>query len=362
MKKIVTIGGATCDIFLLVDTFEAFESKTIEQCQMLLMREGAKIDIDRIHYATGGGAINAAVSFATLGFQVSAFVKLGSDAHADTILKRLEQKKIAINYVRKAEGFTGLSCILPCPTGNRIILAYRGVNAYLTEQDISKHLFDDADCVYITSLSGDSAHVLPHIIKLAHASGCQIAINPGSSQLKRGASILRDNLSGIDILILNTYESSLLAFAMAEKDMLERNHEQKPTSETVELLQKGLCMPDNVCFSLSAYMKAVLKRGPQIVVVTNGKEGVYVGCSEGIYFCPSIPVKTFNTVGAGDAFGSCFVGALVSGYPLQQAMAYGVANAAQVIQTLDAQTGLSAFQELEKIVKNEINKVKFFEC
>jgi sugar/nucleoside kinase (ribokinase family) len=55
-----------------------------------------------------------------------------------------------------------------------------------------------------------------------------------------------------------------------------------------------------------------------------------------------------NTLGAGDAFGSGFVGALLQNLPVEQALIQGLVQATAVISVLDAQSGLLTADELKK--------------
>ena len=48
----------------------------------------------------------------------------------------------------------------------------------------------------------------------------------------------------------------------------------------------------------------------KIVVITDGKRGVYAYDGHYLYKCPEFPAKVISTLGAGDAFASTFCGAL----------------------------------------------------
>src|SRR5690348_5266742 len=76
-----------------------------------------------------------------------------------------------------------------------------------------------------------------------------------------------------------------------------------------ELLKKPLGSA-TTCFTLKQFFNAVHECGPKIIVVTNGAEGVYASDNNSIYFHPSIKINIVSSIGAGDAFGSCFVGQL----------------------------------------------------
>jgi sugar/nucleoside kinase (ribokinase family) len=62
--------------------------------------------------------------------------------------------------------------------------------------------------------------------------------------------------------------------------------------------------------------------GPEIVVVTDGPEGAYASNGSERYFVPAYPdpVPPKERTGAGDAFSSALVAAMVKGLPLQAAL------------------------------------------
>ena len=65
MARIVSIGSALQDIFLIDhDDFGTNTKGFFNQLEL-----GAKVDIDKIKYSTGGGATNAATTFARNGHE-----------------------------------------------------------------------------------------------------------------------------------------------------------------------------------------------------------------------------------------------------------------------------------------------------
>jgi sugar/nucleoside kinase (ribokinase family) len=330
MKKVLTIGGATHDIFILYESLEVatFSHNEVRDQRFLLLQEGKKIEVKSIKYASGGGATNSAVSFKRLGFDVSSLFKLGIDHPAEIIRAALTKEGINLSFVAKgSKGSTGTSFILPTPSGDRTILAFRGINAYMQQEDIPFASLNTFDQLYITSLSGRSSELLLPIVKKAKEFDVPVAINPGGSQLAAGAHTLRDALQFIDLLILNAEEAEMF-FSHIKSDHRDR-------------------------FSLDTFFKTVMQQGPSIVVVTDGARGVYVAHKNIVFFYPAIQeVKIVNTIGAGDAFGSCFVASLLQGFSIQEAIMCGNINAASVISYLDAKEGLlSAEKLLERLQK-----------
>ena len=86
-------------------------------------------------------------------------------------------------------------------------------------------------------------------------------------------------------------------------------------------------------------MLEALKRGSAVagipaMVITMGAQGaVYVDNTTGEFgFCPPLPVDVVDTTGAGDAFFSAAVNALVNGEPLSQAVQAGTHLAARTLR------------------------------
>ncbi|MBN1549272.1 carbohydrate kinase family protein [Candidatus Babeliales bacterium] len=350
--NIVTIGGATQDVFILHTGAETQNIATPEGLfEYIMLKEGSKIEVERIAYETGGGANNASFAFKTLGFDVTPFFKLGCDTQAAYVLNRLTSAGIPTDHIVQTDQYgTGVSFIIPAPSGDRIIFAYRGANAHITNQELPLSLLKTCDQLYITSLSGDSAHHLITIVQEAKRHNIPVANNPGGSQLTAGAHMLRKSLPYIDILILNASEAQLLLTSMAQNNnqLKQRLIKLKEASSNkLPTLLSHHRIGENV-FSLQDFFTEALSLGPHTVVVTNGAEGVYVAHDAKIYFHPSIPVPVVNTLGSGDAFGSSFVGTLAAGKSLEEAIRHGVINAASTVEHMDAKTGLLTMDELER--------------
>lgn len=353
MKKVLTIGGATQDIFLHYEGADCLSiTKKDTVLNYMLFESGEKIEVDEILNFTGGGATNSAVSFKRLGFDVSTFCQIGQDSSGKFILKDLKKEKINIeNIIVNKKYSSGKSFVINSVKGERTIFAYRGANGYLTKSNLPVKAIKKSDLVYITSLSYGSANLLPDIVKLAKKNKkTLVAINPGISQLSKGTSKLIESLKNIDILILNSSEAKTFMQALIKVD---------------KAYEKAF----NLCkdfFSSNDFFKETLKMGPKIVVVTDGANGVYLATKEKILFHPSIKTKIANTLGAGDSFGSCFVASLALGYSIEQSLQNGIINSSSVISFVGAKTGLLTKEKLEKkikdISKNESYVVEKISC
>ena len=354
--KVLTIGAAMRDLFIEHDRFEVMQvDQNGSTAHFILIPEGKKTEVEKIMNALGGGALNSALSFQRLGFSASCFAKIGNDLDGINITDTLQRNKVNTkNIVVSAKGCTGMSCILPSPSGDRGILVYRGVNLLLTAKEIPKKAIEQTDCVYITSLSGKTAKLLVAITAHAKKHKKIVACNPGTSQLTVNVSSLKKSLKNIDILVMNSDEATLLMKSLGKT---EKSHAKSRNKKLPVLLAAPISSPTG-CFTLQNYFHEVCLRGPKIVVVTNGPDGVYVWNGTEILYHPSLPIDVISTVGAGDAFSSTFVAYLLANKSIEDAIKAGIINSASVIQTLDANSGLLSRKELDSLCKE--NKIHLF--
>ncbi|MFH0898222.1 MAG: carbohydrate kinase family protein [bacterium] len=359
MKNVLTIGGATQDIYL---TYSGADYLTINKrgalSSYLLFESGEKVEIENIIYKTGGGATNSAATFSRLGFQTSCFCNIQDDNAGKAILQKLSTENIGVDFITvDKKNPTGMSFIINSSGGERTIFAYRGANSFLPEDKIPFDAIKECDQLYITSLSNQASHLLPKISAFAHQHNVSIAINPGVSQLAKGTEILKESLRYIDILIMNSYEAKNFMIALVESDAgYKKALESHPRSQGCKITQTeekpyliDTPVPyEDLYFSIAKFFKEIFKMGPTIVAITNGCNGVYVAQKDSIFFHPSMKIPVVDSVGAGDSFGSCFIASLQLGYSIQDSLRNGILNSASVLQHIGAKDGILNQEQLKK--------------
>ena len=346
MKKACTIGSATHDLFLIYEGTDVLRLHKKESSHSyMLLKKGAKIDIPRIHTATGGGATNVAVGLSRLGIQVEPYFRTGDDAAGKAIRQALYQENISTQYcpvdTREA---TALSIIIPSFENDHAALCFRGANRNQSKEEFPLSLLKELDLLFVGPLSGSSVDLLSYTIKAAHEAGVLVALNPGTAQLTDSSEELLEVVPYCDTIIVNARESGYLLKALLN----EQNYPLflSTTSNTPHLLEPYVHF-NGTPYTIKDLAQELLSKGVQTVVVTNGAEGVYVVTHEKIYFHPAIPRKKASVLGSGDAFSSGFLGARLLGLSIPFAIRYGVINATSVATAPDAQTGLLTAQALE---------------
>src|SRR5215216_6299852 len=98
VPHVICIGGATKDVFLsgkqLAGRRDVRTKATVEQFPL-----GDKVVIDEVHYATGGDASNAAVTFARQGIKTGFVGKIGRDAPGAEILREFRREGVDASAV-----------------------------------------------------------------------------------------------------------------------------------------------------------------------------------------------------------------------------------------------------------------------
>ncbi len=312
---VITIGSATQDVFVKSsgwkERVDEMAPDGIDACIPL----GSKLDIDDLVFATGGGATNAAVTFSRFGLKTACFSRVGRDETGDSILRQLHAEQIDTRGIqRDAERRTGYSIILISGEGYRGILTHRGASSHLDAKHFPWHASGAllhrphlTRWIYLTSLGGDLKAVKA-VFQKAKQLKARIAWNPGHAELEKGGNALRPYLRQTDILLLNREEAAILMHTAPR--------------------------------FLDDAMRKLGELPRQALVVTDGKHGAYVRAHGATLYAPALRGKRLNTTGAGDAFGSGFVGAVAKGYPLDDALRVGLMNAIGVVTHMGAKAGI----------------------
>ncbi len=338
MPKIITIGSATMDVFV-----ESDEANIVSVCtkdnnsNYMSYPYGSKIDISKFASNVGGGGVNTACNFGNLGFDTSAIFKIGKDFYADGILNFFKSQHVKLdNIVQSEDSSTGFSVILVSFQGDRTVLAHRGANANIKEEDINFSAIKEADLIYIAPLNGDSNKVLTKIVDYAEENDTKICFNAGTTSIKKGFDYLKGVLDSAHIVVMNKEEASMTTGIHVRPDTKTEKFSQDVIHKDIKSMLEILKIKDY-----------------QVVVITDGGNGAYAYDGKKYYYCPTYPSNVISTLGAGDAFASTFCAALFKyGSDIGKALMYGSANSASVVSKFSATEGLLTFEEIEERLAN----------
>ena len=274
--------------------------------------------------------------FANLGLKTSTIIKLGNDELNSIIKLKLAQSGIDImNIIDSKKDLTGFSIILVSFQGDRTVLAHRGANAHVSEKEVNFNAIKNSRWVYVSPLSGDSNKILDKIAKFCEENKINLAINAGTTALKKGAKYFSKILKTAQIVVMNKEEATLVTKIQVRPD----TKEEKYSKEKIH--------PDIV-----SMLKELKGDSEAIVVITDGKNGVYCYDGKKIYICPIFPSPVVSTLGAGDAFSSTFCATYDKfNGNIEKALMYASINSASICGHFGAQDGFLTFDEIEAKLK-----------
>ncbi len=305
MYDIITIGASTRDVFLFSDKFVALKTNKVSTGTSECVALGSKIEIEDVIFTTGGGATNAAATFASLGFRVATITRVGDDSPGKDVVEDLARGGVSTHLVRMIKGGeTAYSTLLTMKDGERTVLVYRGTSGNFSAKDIQASIFEQTRWIYLTSLGGNLA-LSKKIVSQAHDAGVKVAWNPGHEELSVGLESFKSVLTMVDVLIMNKEEGQLLT-----------------GKKKIQQMFKAL-------------------RTPGVVhVFTDGTEGSWVQRDELSAHAGTSGVRAVSRTGAGDAFGSGFVAMFIKTNDLKEALRVGTLSAESVIQHVGAKRGI----------------------
>ncbi len=334
--KAVAIGSAIIDVITVVDP-ERIERMTLvnDNKSYLWLETGRKIPAASIGTHVGGGACNAAVCFARLGWDAAALTRVGQDLNAQAVREHLAREGVATDRIRETgDAATGVSSMISSHDRNATIFVHRGANETIEAEDAEPG-FAGVDVVHIGPLSNRSADAFPALARRAKADGAFVSANPGIRQLTARGRLVLEALGAIDLLAINRVEAEALSPVFAA----DAPPPGPVPADAPELLRDGLRFGGfEMC--LRDFFSALHRAGPRFVLVTDGEKGAYLSGPEGVAWRAPAPAKVQGTAGAGDAFCATLVASLAEGAAAGEALARAAANAASVIGEVDTTSGL----------------------
>lgn len=319
MLDVITIGGATRDIFFDFPELDKEKDKNSLSKEFLLVPYGEKLVSKDTYYSYGGGSYNSAISFRRLGLKVAPFCNIGKEGTGSLTVNSLRSEKVNISLVqRDSQNHTGLSILMLGKDNDHTAFLERGANNFLSIKTVRP--LKKAKWFYISSLTGESADILPRIFEIAEKSEIRIAFNPGSKQLKGGYEKLKKYIEKTEVLILNLCEA---------EELVKSKTKKKPKNK------RNL-------------LKEIEKMGATISVVTEGDNGSHAIFEGNVFSQQAYPKHAVDTTGAGDAFGSTFTFGIISGHDIRYALKVAAINSASVVTKMGATEGLLSYNKIRR--------------
>lgn len=321
MSKIdvLSIGDVVTDAFIRLLDDQA-HTYTNEQGAFISMKFGSKVPFHHAEIKEAvGNAANASVSFSRLGLDSGLVSNVGHDDQGRDMILALRKNGVDSRYVHVNPGKI---------SNYHYVLWYKEERTILINHEEYDyrwphiHAVDMPKWVYFSSVSKNSLPYHDDIAEWLHDNpDVKFAFQPGTFQMLDGAVRLKKLYKRCNVLVLNREEAVTVGGGDHKNvhDLFDKLH----------------------------------ALGPKTVCITDGPKGCYASSAEGRFFMPTYPDPgpPVERTGAGDAFASTFVAAIMKGEPLKEALRWGPINSMNVVQHVGAQDGLLTEAQLTTLLK-----------
>jgi sugar/nucleoside kinase (ribokinase family) len=316
---VISVGDVVTDAFikLLDDQAKTYQDN---QGDWLAMLYATKLPFDHAEVIEGvGNASNAAVAFARLGLATSFVSNVGGDQYGRDIIVALGKSGVDTRFIRiNPDKKSNYHYVLWYKEERTILIKHEAYDyhwPHLPQTEIPKW-------VYFSSVSQHALEFHDQVADWLETNpDVKLAFQPGTFQMEAGAERLSRLYRRTEVLILNREEAVTVGGGNHEDihDLLNHLHEL----------------------------------GPKIVVITDGPDGAYASDGPDRYKMPLYPdiAPPFERTGAGDAFSSTLVAALIKGNTIEGALQWAPINSMSVVQKVGAQAGLLNEKQLDEYLR-----------
>jgi len=321
----ISIGDCVFDVNLFIHDAVVHCRINKEDCELAL-KYGEKIPVDQIHRSLGGNTANNVVGLTRLGFKTAIYTIFGDDQIGERIGQYLEAEKIDKSLVQIEKGTESRYSTIINFQNERTILAYSVDRKYhlpAGRQGLPANL-PETKWIYLSSVGPEYEEFFGEVVALAQSKNIKLAFAPTGAQLSQPRKTYQKVLEAAEIIFMNKEEA------------LKMTNYQTPITN-VELIKKLLF--------------GIRDLGSKIVVITDGVNGSYAYDGSKYYQIGLFDLPVVQRTGAGDAYASGFMAAVMKGLPIIEAMEWGAMNSASVVSKMGTQTGLLTVTEMKTILE-----------
>ncbi len=262
-----------------------------------------------------GNAPNAAVSASILGLNTALVAHVGDDRAGHETIEALKQHRVDTNFIAKESGKkTNYSYILWYKEDRTILRQHENFSYGLPNIGSPSWIYFSAVGAGATQFYEEFADYIEKNTEV------NFAFQPGGNEVSLGKKLSRF-YKRADFFFCNVEEAEKI-LGVEETDVKD-------------------------------LLKKMRELGPKIVVITDGPKGAYAYDGNDIWFIDPYPdpKPPYERTGAGDAFSSTTVAAIILGKTLPEALAWGGINSMSVVQEVGAQKGLLNKDKIEEYLK-----------
>ncbi len=318
---VLSVGDIVTDAFIKLKDEFAFSYKDDQGMDVLAMELGSKLPFDHVEIKEAvGNAPNASVSFARLGLKSGLVSNVGGDTAGRDMITKLHGEKVDTRFLRiNPDNKSNYHYVLWYKEERTILIKHEEYDYHWPELAAK----DKPKWVYFSSISENAIEMHDEMADWFEKNpDVHLAFQPGTFQIAAGAERLTRLYKETDILLLNREEAVQVSGGNHEDihDLFNKLHEL----------------------------------GPHVVCITDGPDGAYASDGENRFKMPAYPdpAPPLERTGAGDAFSSAFVAAIIKGASVESALQWAPINSMNVVQHVGAQEGLLSEKDMANYLHN----------
>lgn len=317
--NVLAVGDIVTDAFIKLIDNQAVSFKN-EHGKWLAIPFGQKVPFDHVEILEAvGNAANAAVSFSRLGLSSGLVANVGGDMHGRDMITALHKNGVDSRFVRiNPDKMSNYHYVLWYKEERTILIKHEEYDyhwPHLKPKEIP-------EWIYFSSISKNALDFHDDLVEWLIANPqVKLAFQPGTFQIDAGAKRLAQVYKRSNVLVLNREESVEVTGGNYDDvhGLIDKLHEL----------------------------------GPQVVCVTDGPDGAYASDGKQRFRMPAYPdpKPPMERTGAGDAFTSTFVAAIMKGNTIEGALQWAPINSMNVVQHVGAQQGLLSEKQIDELLR-----------
>ena len=297
MSNIVGIGANVYDTLMVLPDFPP---------------EDTKLKADSVKVAGGGPCATGLVAASKLGATVSFIGAMTDDDKAGFLIKDFEKYNVSTDLIEIKPGFDSFFSVvmLNKQTASRTIVFHRGTVPKLALSDNQKEAVKNANVLMV---DGNELDAAIEGAKIAKENGTKVLLDAGG--LYEGI----EKLVALTDILIPSYEFAL-----------------------------GLTKTDN---DEDAAKILFEKYHPEIIVITNGKEGGMIYDGKKVTRYPAFLVDAVDSNGSGDVFHGAFAFSVNKGYNYYDSAIFSSAVSALKCTKMGSRAAVPTYEETLNFLK-----------
>jgi sugar/nucleoside kinase (ribokinase family) len=274
---------------------------------------------DKLQTAAAGSAANTVYGISQLGGRTGFCRKIANDELGALYAEHMSESGVVFNE-KPAKGMTGTCVVLICDDAQRTMLTCLGISGRIDYENIDEELLKHSRYIYLEGYLFESecaARTMLRAVEFARKNGVKIALtasDPGCVERHR-EKLVQLIQKDVDLLFANAREAQALSGA------------------------------DNIEAALRT-----LSGWCEIVAVTDGEHGSFVGFNGEITKILPHRVSAIDTTGAGDAYAAGLLYGITHGRTLEESGTIASIFSAEVVAKIGPHHSSDIQPELKKLL------------